>query len=344
MGTKASKSALTIATGGGAVGLALLYLSYMEEIKKDKEESKMITEKVMENLKEKFLLDNYGDQVAKLISICREEMRNTDEQNLLLTLKFFKCYSSIVDIMSHKSIQNLRKKDLVTRLNLLKKFDFSSQMKIHKKFVKEKLSIVKESEDILTDILNLDPEQMMASKIQLIRQKPKEYISKVFVKGPITKIQRGKAASPDHFDKAAGAIEFVTKRIIARNKRGFNSVDTTIFRDMFEEELIDELLVRYGLNLEQFMGVCVKLMENEVEQKNEENRREEEPEETMEEEAIPGSDDEAWKDFEPKVGEIGEQFLDMVKNYVDMLSKMYASMTLYEPGIRIQVDKKVILN
>lgn len=343
MGTTVSKSALTVATGGGAIGLAILYLSYLKEIDNENKLKEAMTEKVIENLKEKFLVDNYGSEVKKLITTCREEMRDTDEQNLLLTLRFFESYFTIIDIMTHKTISSLRKRDLSSRINLLKKFDFSSQAKIHRNFVAEKLKTVKQSETILIDILEVDPEQVMASKIQLIRQKSKEYVARMFIKGPITKITRGKLSSPDHFNKAIGAIGFVNKRILSRTKRGFNSVDTSIFPSMFEEELIDELLARYGLNLEQIIGVCVKLMEEEIEEKNEENRTDEDPDQKMEEEGQEDGYEQAWKDFEPRVGEVGTAFLDMTQNYVAMLCKMYEGMSLYEPGIRIQLDKKVIL-
>lgn len=338
MGSTASKSITGVAAIG--IGIGALYISYLQDVEKEKKIEEEKTGKLMETLKEKFLFKNFGEDVGNYLSICKEEIKKTNDENLLLTIKFFKGYFSIIDIMTHKDIKNLRKIDISNRLNLLKKFDFSGQQKIQKKFVKEKMMKIQEAEKILVDILNLEPEQVMASKIQLIRQKPKKYVE-IFLAGPRPRILRAKETAPDYFKKAIEAINFVGKRITSRKERGFNSVDTSIFPSMFEEEITDELLVRYGLNFEQLIGVSVKLMEKEIQEKNEDNRLEEDIKERWQEEEFSLD---GWKAFEPKIGPVGEKFLELIENYKEMLCKMYNSMTLFEEGIRIQVDKGVRLS
>lgn len=76
--------------------------------------------------------------------------------------------------------------------------------------------------------------------------------------GPDSRNKRRMAQAPDFLNLKDEILDYCTNNLNERCKRGFSSVDTSIFEDVFAESLDDELQVKFGINLDHFMGFSLK--------------------------------------------------------------------------------------
>ena len=339
----------TIALVGATAGIGIFYSIWLNKITEENKKIEDLLEK-----KQEFLADTYGPAIVPYLKICREEIKKTTEEDLSLSLKFLKAYFCLVDLMTAESIETQRKLTHADRIRALKKFDFSTQTKLQNQFVDKKISLIIDAQDVLNDVLQIPHEQLMASKIWIIRQAPHKYIE-IFLKGPDTRNRRIVKHAPEDLQKKFEILEFLKRTIEARTDRGFNSVDTSKFSSFFEEYLIDELVARFGLNWDQFFGICLRVLRAEGvleggwedEEVHGEGDGEDQDDENgmMVVESGEGKsgavdlDFGSWAAGDERLGEFGKKLDEVMRLYVDMMKLMYRQMTIFEPGVRIDLKK-----
>lgn len=317
MGLPVSKVAgVGALTAFGVAGVGLgLYLQYMQDCK---EYDQLLNET---EAKEKYMFTTFGEGIKIYMEECKEEITTLDDTNLCLSIHFFWNYFSILDLMMLKSAEEVSLDKKKTRITFFQKFQFSDHTKAVTEVVKAKLRKLKENMAILNHVLGIKDELLEASRIHLIRTNPTAFVEMTIV-GPDSRNKRRMEQAPDFLNLKDEIIKYIMNNIEERIKRGFNSVDTSLFEESFAESLDDELQVKFGINFEHFMGFSLKHidLEHEIHIENVQTK--------YNHKEHPWNNDKLENEYNIK-------FSEMIGNYILMLKKMYESMTLYKPGLRL---------
>lgn len=134
---------------------------------------------------------------------------------------------------------------------------FSDHTKLITEYAENKQRIIKENMAMLNHVLDIKEELIEASRIYLIRTNPSEFVEMLFV-GPDSLNKRRTEQAPDFLKQSDLICDYVTKSIQARIERGFNSVNTDIFEESFYQTLDDELLIKFGISMDHFIGYSLK--------------------------------------------------------------------------------------
>jgi hypothetical protein len=106
-------------------------------------------------------------------------------------------------------------------------------------------------------VFGIEDDLVYASEIQLIRTNPTAFVE-ISVVGSESNNRRRIEESPDFLTNSEAIIKYVRNNIEERMKRGFNSVKTELFEDSFWESTNDEVLIKFGINLDHFWGYSLK--------------------------------------------------------------------------------------
>lgn len=206
--------------------------------------------------KEQYLYKTYSEDIQVYLEECKSELKDIQEENLCLSIHFFWNFYSIIDLMMQKSeekVDDQKKK----RREAYQKFQFSEHHKLVTEVVKSKAKLLKENIAIAIHVLGIKNELLEASRIHLIRTNPTSFVEMAII-GPDSRNKRRMEQAPDFLNSKEKILEYISNSISERLKRGFNSVDTSVFEESFAESLDDELQVKFGISLDHFIGFSLK--------------------------------------------------------------------------------------